>query len=47
MIEELIKEYQELARTNKAVEDLYEDLIRRIEADIRWARTIPKEKKND
>lgn len=42
---DLLEEYQELAQGNKAVQDLYERLITRIEADLRWARTIQKEKK--
>ena len=45
--QELIFEYWQLAQQNEAVSDLYHELITRIEADLRWARTIPKEKKND
>lgn len=45
--QELIFEYWQLAQGNKAVQDLYERLITRIEADLRWARTIQKEKKSE
>ena len=39
---ELLSEYWQLAQQNGAVSDLYHELITRIEADLRWARTIPK-----
>lgn len=45
--QELIFEYWQLAQGNKSVQDLYERLIKQLEADLRWARTIPKEKKNE
>ena len=40
--QELLAEYWQLAQSNEAVLDLYYHLITRLEADLRWARSIPK-----